>query len=91
LAGQIESSEDAVRELAETIVYDVKQVNVLNDTLSAYLKELGATFQDEGYFIVKNYVEKTQDRINEAIPHLKIIVRNLTEFADLLMKSQRQI
>jgi hypothetical protein len=91
LAGNVEASAGAIIDLTRNINNSIKQIHNLNDGLSSQLKTLGSTFQDEGYRTIQGYISKTQTKVNDAVPDLKIVMERLVEYAELIKKSRSTI
>lgn len=88
---QIEASSQSIIALTKGINACIKKISSLNRELSAQLKALGNTFQDEGYTAIQRYVTGSQAKIDEAVPDLKIVMEKLVEYARLLQESEKSI
>ncbi|MDR1732387.1 MAG: hypothetical protein LBR61_09890 [Synergistaceae bacterium] len=90
MAELIETSPKAVLELAREIGRGMKEVRRLNDELTASVKALGTTFQDEGYLVIRDYVMQTQKKIQDVESgdgsglNFKTVMKKLVEYAELL-------
>lgn len=91
MSEQIEASSRSIIELAKGISDCIKKISSLNNDLSTRLKTLGNTFQDEGYAVIQGYVTSSQNKVNEAVPDLKVVMEKLVEYARLLQESEKSI
>ena len=87
----IDASAGAIIELTRNINTSIKRINGLGENLSSQLKTLGSTFQDEGYGTIQGYIAKTQTKVNEAVPDLKLVMERLLEYAELIKQSRSSI
>ena len=91
MSEQTEASSKTIIELTKGIGDCIKKITALNNTLSEQLKTLGNSFQDEGYLVIKNYVLSSQNKVNDAVPDLKVVMEKLIEYARLLQESKKNI
>jgi hypothetical protein len=91
MAVPIDSSSEAVAATADKIFDSMGKIKILCDELSDACGRLGKTFQDEGYGVIKNYVAKTGNMIEDTFPSLQKIAKNLYEYADILERSVKEI
>lgn len=91
MSEQIEASSRSIIELTKGISDCIKKISSLNNDLSTQLKTLGNTFQDEGYAVIQGYVTNSQNKVNEAVPDLKVVMEKLLEYARLLQESEKSI
>ena len=91
MAESIEASATAIIDLTRDINNSIKQINNLGNILSTQLNTLGSTFQDEGYGTIQGYIAKTQRKVNEAVPDLKIVMERLVEYAELIRQSRENV
>ena len=91
MSDQIEASSKSIIELTKGISECLKKISSLNNNLSTQLKTLGNTFQDEGFAVIQGYVTSSQDKVNEAVPDLKVVMEKLVEYARLLQESEKSI
>lgn len=91
MADNTEASASAIIELTRGINNSIKQINSLGETLSSQLKTLGSTFQDEGYGTIQSYIAKTQNKITDAVPDLKTVMKKLIEYAELIKQSRTSV
>lgn len=91
MAKSIEASATAIIELTRDINNSIKQINDLGNILSTQLNTLGSTFQDEGYGTIQGYIAKTQRKVNESVPDLKIVMERLVEYAELIRQSRGSV
>ena len=91
MSEQIEASSRSIIELTKGISECLKKISSLNNNLSTQLKTLGNTFQDEGFAVIQGYVTSSQDKVNEAVPDLKVVMEKLVEYARLLQESEKSI
>lgn len=89
MTDNIAASSKDILELTKSIGENIKKINSLNEDLSQKLDRLGETFQDEGYNIIQGYVANSQNKINDAIPDIRIIMEKLIEYAQLLKESEK--
>jgi uncharacterized protein YukE len=88
MAENIEASPQAIIDLTGAIYNDIKKIDALGGELSSQLKTLGSTFRDEGYITIQSYVTKTQQKVHDAIPDLKMVMGKLNDYAELLIKAR---
>lgn len=91
MSERIEASSRSIIELTKGISDCIKKISSLNNDLSTQLKTLGNTFQDEGYAVIQGYVTSSQNKMNEAVPDLKVVMEKLVEYARLLQESEKSI
>lgn len=91
MAESIEASATAIIVLTHDIHNSIKQINNLGNILSAQLSTLGLTFQDEGYGTIQGYIAKTERKVDEAVPDLKIVMERLVEYAELIRQSREKV
>lgn len=87
----VEASASAIIDLTRNINNCVRRINTLGDTLSSQLMTLGSTFQDEGYGTIQGYIARTQNKVTEAVPDLKLVMERLLEYAELIKQSRTSI
>lgn len=87
----IETSAAELIQLTRNINNSIKLIKNLGETLSSQLGTLGVTFQDEGYATVQGYIAKTQSKVSETVPDLKIVMEKLLEYAELVQQSRASI
>ena len=87
----VEASASAIIELTRDINNCIKKINNLGETLSSQLKTLGVSFQDEGYGAIQNYISKTQNKEEDAVPDMKVVMERLLEYAKLIQESRKSI
>ncbi len=91
MGDQINASSKAIIDLYNDIKTCILKINTLNEDLSAQLKALGNTFQDDGYSVIQCYVSSSQKKVDEALPDLRVVMMNLVEYARLLKESENRI
>ena len=91
MANGIDASATAIIDLTRSINNSIKQINSLGETLSSQLKTLGSTFQDEGYGTIQGYISKTQNKVNDTVPDLKMVMERLVEYAELIKQSRANV
>lgn len=88
---QVDVSEKALLELADSILSTLQDMNRFNNDLSSDLKSLGSTFKDEGYKTVVKYVDKAESIIADNAPHAADLANRLIAYAKLVHQSRESI
>ena len=89
MSEQIQASSKQIIELTKGINTCLKRILFLNQDLSVKLKNLGNTFQDEGYEVIKAYVSSSQNKVSEAGPDLELVMSKLIEYVGYLKESEK--
>ena len=91
MSENVDVSASAIIELTRNINNSVKEINNLGNDIASDLKRLGTTFQDQGFVTIQGYISKTQKKVGEAVPDLKIVMKRLIEYAELVKSSTRAL
>ncbi|MDR1164421.1 MAG: hypothetical protein LBO66_00855 [Deltaproteobacteria bacterium] len=86
----VNASPEAVIELTKDINQCLKSLNALNEELTRNLRSLGTSFQDEGFLIIQNYIERTKQMVDQSVPDLGRVMNSLVEMARLLTEARKQ-
>lgn len=83
----INASAKHILELAKSIGVSVKKMEILEDDLENKLSILRRTFQDDGYEVIKNHIEKTKNELDTKSSAVKIVMETLIEYARKIIDS----
>ncbi len=80
-----------VLDLARSISSSLKSILENNNEMKQNLRNLGVTFQDEGFEKVCGMVANSEKNLREATPDLLLVSTKLLEYADDLFQSTKKL
>lgn len=89
MAVNVSSSE--LVDLVKAIRTSISSINVSNEAMKESLRNLGATFQDEGFDKLTTMVLNSERNLHEASPDLIYITEQLMQYASLLNDSKTKL
>lgn len=85
---QVNASPETIRELVQNIKSIISKILEELDKCGGAVKNLQATFQDDGYDIVKNGIEANKKIITEQTSNLEQVYKSLEAYASKLENSR---
>ena len=89
MAVNVSSSE--LVDLVKAISTSISSICVSNDAMKESLRNLGMTFQDEGFDKLTTMVSNSERNLREASPDLDYIAGQLIQYARLLNDSKTKL
>jgi hypothetical protein len=80
-----DSSPDALIQLAKDIRTNIENIESLNTKLSEQLQRLGASFLDDDFSIIQDFVKRTQNICENIFPDGRRTAAGLEQYAQILI------